>query len=594
MENLRTDMFILVIGFIMKTLVRNVILCSLLLGVSLEAYTQNRLSDYVKLKKAAILTEKQDTTKVRLLTAVSNAYSFSYPDTALIYAQQAIDLAERINFDRGLLNANRSLIRSLIFSGNYPLALDLGFRAHTLSKRIGNPLDIIFATGNLAQCYFYLGDYSTMLKYDRDIEKIVKEFYPDSIAFIWGDMSKAFEALNEPDSALLYAKECYKVIKRWKYDDANGYIYNILGNAFASKGDYDSALYYYKIGAPISIRRSYGIFKIDLYNSIARAYRAKGDLDSALWYSKNVLSDKSRKSYPDGRLKAAHMLADIYESKNRPDSTLKYLRIAIGLKDSLYNREQTIAIQNLAYKELEKQKDIAASELELRNQFKRYFFLAGFVALLIIAGIVLRNARAKQLQNMRNSIADDLHDDIGSTLSSITIMSELAKARSPEASSLLASIGESTASMQENMSDIVWAIKSENDRFENVLRRMNEFATEILEAKNMALDFTNDETLTTSRLSMKQRKNLYLFFKEVINNAAKHSNAKKVSVRVFQEDHHVEMIIKDDGAGFDKQQTFHGNGMTSLKKRGEELNGIFDIQSHPGEGTVVHLKFKVK
>ena len=134
---------------------------------------------------------------------------------------------------------------------------------------------------------------------------------------------------------------------------------------------------------------------------------------------------------------------------------------------------------------------------------------------------------------MRNSIADDLHDDIGSTLSSISIMSELAKAKSPEASPLLASIGESTISMQENMSDIVWAIKSENDRFENVLQRMNQFASEILDAKNIALDFTSDASLSTSRLTMKQRKNLYLFFKEAINNAAKHSDAKKISVSYF-------------------------------------------------------------
>ena len=90
---------------------------------------------------------------------------------------------------------------------------------------------------------------------------------------------------------------------------------------------------------------------------------------------------------------------------------------------------------------------------------------------------------------MRNSIADDLHDDIGSTLSSISIMSELAKAKSPEALSLLASIGESTITIQENMSDIVWAIKSENDRFENVLQRMNQFASEILDAKNIELGF---------------------------------------------------------------------------------------------------------
>lgn len=577
----------------MKTSVQNKILFSILFLWSFEGSAQNKLAEYVNVKKKAILTQKEDTTKVNLLTQISVAYSFSYPDTSLVYAHQAIDLAEKINFERGILNANRSLIRSLTNLGNFPLALDFGFKAHTLAKKIGSPRDIIFATGNLAECYFNLGDYNTCLRYDRDIVKIVKEFHPDSIAFIWADMSKVFEAMNQSDSAIFYAKESYKVLKRWKFADRRGYMYNIMGNAFASKGNYDSALFYYKIGVPISIRRSFAIDKIDLYNGIANIYKAKGNLDSALWYSKKVLLDKSGNSYPNRSLKAANMLALIYESKNKPDSTLKYLRIAIGLKDSLFNREQTIAVQNLTYKELEKQKEIVASKLELRSQFKIYFLLAGFIALLVIAGIVLRNSRQKQLQNMRNSIADDLHDDIGSTLSSISILSELAKEKSPEAIALLDSIGENTLSIQENMSDIVWTLTSKNDRFENVLHRMNQFASEIFEAKNIELDFTSDDSLSTSRLTMRQRKNFYLFFKEVINNAAKYSDAKKVSVNISQKEQHVEMNISDNGKGFDTTKIFSGNGMSTLRKRGEELNGYFKIQSHLNEGTAVQLKFKI-
>ena len=91
------------------------------------------------------------------------------------------------------------------------------------------------------------------------------------------------------------------------------------------------------------------------------------------------------------------------------------------------------AIQNLTYKEQEKQQAIEADKLKLQNQYKMYFLLAGFITLLVIAGIVIKNKRQKQLQNMWNSIADDLHDGIGSALSSISIMNELAKEKSPEA-----------------------------------------------------------------------------------------------------------------------------------------------------------------
>ena len=123
--------------------------------------------------------------------------------------------------------------------------------------------------------------------------------------------------------------------------------------------------------------------------------------------------------------------------------------------------------------------------------------------------------------------------------------------KSPEVSPLLTSIGESTSTIQENMSDIVWTIKSGNDRFENVMQRMNQFASEILDAKNIELDFKTDTSLASSKLTMEQRKNFYLFFKEVINNAAKYADAKKVSVCIAQKDHYVEMNISDDGKGFD-------------------------------------------
>ena len=172
-------------------------------------------------------------------------------------------------------------------------------------------------------------------------------------------------------------------------------------------------------------------------------------------------------------------------------------------------------------------------------------------------------------------------------------MSELAKAKSPEASPLLASIGESTTTIQENMSDIVWAIKSTNDRFENVIQRMNQFASEILDAKNIELDFKSDASLSASKLTMEQRKNFYLFFKEVINNAAKYADAKKVSVCITQKDHCVEMNIRDNGKGFDTAKIFNGNGMNTLKKRAAELNADYKIVSRINEGTAVQLNFKI-
>ena len=224
-----------------------------------------------------------------------------------------------------------------------------------------------------------------------------------------------------------------------------------------------------------------------------------------------------------------------------------------------------------------------------------WFYLLCVV--LILAGLyLLYRYRINQLlkvQTIRNSIAGDLHDDIGSSLSSISIMSQLAKSKSPEALSLLNSIGENAAAIQENMSDIVWAINPKNDRFANVLQRMNHFAEEILEAKNIGYNFTGDETHGDLKLSMAKRKNLYLFFKEAINNAAKHSGAKKIAVNILQQNSSVELTIKDDGHGFDYSKIVNGNGMGTLKKRAAEMGGTVNIISTINEGVQIVLTFKI-
>lgn len=572
----------------MKNLAWNIVLFLILLS-SFKGYGQH-MGNTDSLKKL-LHTQKGDTNKVKLLYNLSFAYvAGSYADTALVYAQQALYLAEKLNDEPGIFWSEITLCESLAILGNHPLALEHSFRALTLAQKLGDTLKLCYGNGNLASCYYYMGDYSASIKYARVVIKLIDS---NNIYWMWIQMSKAFHSMNQPDSAILYAKAAYEMIKDSRFFYVKSVISPVLGNAYKGKANYDSALLYYRMGIPLSIKAHTETHLVDNYYGIAEVYKSKGNLDSALWYSKKILNEKITTAYPIGLLKAANMLADIYQSKNKPDSALKYLNTAIAVKDSLFNRQKTIAVQNLIYKEQEKQNEIEAYKLKTKNQLRTYAFIAGLLALMILAGIWLRNHRKKQIQDMRNSIADDLHDDIGSTLSSISIMSELAKMKSPEVSTLLESIGESTISIQENMSDIVWAIKSENETFENVLQRMNQFASEILDAKNIELDVESEASLSTSGLAMKQRKNLYLFFKEVINNAAKHSNAKKVSVLIFKKVAHIEMTIRDNGKGFDTKQTFNGNGMRTLKKRAEELNGYFKVQSQLNKGTIVELKFKI-
>jgi signal transduction histidine kinase len=239
------------------------------------------------------------------------------------------------------------------------------------------------------------------------------------------------------------------------------------------------------------------------------------------------------------------------------------------------------------------------------------------VILVIASGIYAfyryRLQQALKLQHLRNRIASDLHDEIGSTLSSISLAGSVIQRKlqgsAPEVESLLTRIGKNTDSMMEAMSDIVWAVNTKNDRFDNVVRRMRAFAIERLEPENITFHFQVDNNLNQLQLDMQQRKNLYLIFKEAIHNAAKYAACKNVWVDIGLHGSALTIRIKDDGQGFDvssakDDSSFHadgeastgqlgGNGLNNMQRRAEELKGKLTIKSAHEKGTTVEVCFNV-
>lgn len=569
--------------------------CSLL---CLGLYAQEAWLDSVK---HVAFTERDDTNKIKTLINLCDAYAFSYPDTAFGYGKQAYELSEKLDFDRGRLYSIISINSALFAMSNYPLELEYAFKLIPLSKRMDDINATGFSFGAVGDSYMNLGEYAIALKYYREVLKIgIREKLPE-LHRMYSGLTVVFLGMKLNDSALLYAQKGYQLFKESPYYTANNWetwwsesnVYNSVASAFAAERANDSAIYYYKksLVASKAVQMTYNI--LNSYAGMAAIYQEQGHYDSARLYARRILAEKSKAIYPIGKQRAAEIMAGIYEQEHNGDSALKYLHIAIQLKDSLYNQSKIMAFQNILAKQNEKDRAVAMATTELKSRYRLYFIMFGLVIVFVVAAVAIRNRKQRQLQIIRNSIADDLHDDIGSTLSSIRIINDLAKAKSPEALLLLNSIGENTAAIQENMSDIVWAINPRNDHFENIVLRMNVFATEILDAKKIQLQFDSDEALKTARLSMGQRKNLYLFFKEVINNATKYSDARKVRVEICKKDQHIEMSITDDGKGFDDSTLVSGNGMCSLKKRAEELNGVYRIDSQVDKGTEVRLKFKI-
>lgn len=221
-------------------------------------------------------------------------------------------------------------------------------------------------------------------------------------------------------------------------------------------------------------------------------------------------------------------------------------------------------------------------------------------AALLIAGVVYlifsyRIKKALELERLRTRIATDLHDDIGATLSAISLYAEALKTQmgpaQPNQLNILSKISLSSREMVGSMGDIVWAINPDNDFGQRMIERMHNYAADMCQAKDMVLHFESDQNLNALRLSLEYRRNIYLIFKEAMNNAAKYSKAKTIYITLQLTGNLIQMVVWDDGVGFDETLIRHGNGLKNMYSRAKSLGASLHISTGMGEGTTVSLSW---
>lgn len=235
----------------------------------------------------------------------------------------------------------------------------------------------------------------------------------------------------------------------------------------------------------------------------------------------------------------------------------------------------------------------------LKPFYKTIWFL-GLITLIIIGMIYLfYNYRVKQLlkiEKMRNQIASDLHDDIGSTLSSISILSEILGKQLPEKSTpsdIASKIGLNSTSMLDSMDDIIWAVNPKNDRFKNLSLRIKEYAAPLFEMKGIDYKIIFPEDIDELQLKMEIRKNIFLIAKESVNNLLKHAECKEALLLFNFDKSLLTLKIVDNGKGFDLLSPSSRNGINNIKQRAKKINAKVEIESSLGKGTKIEISVKI-
>ena len=228
--------------------------------------------------------------------------------------------------------------------------------------------------------------------------------------------------------------------------------------------------------------------------------------------------------------------------------------------------------------------------------WQRWWFVTAALLTVGMGGHGLHRHRVRrllELERVRTRIATDLHDDIGSSLSQIAILSEVVRQRvgghEESVREPLSQITGVSSELMDTMSDIVWAIDPRKDHLSDLTQRMRRFSSDVFTARHIAFEFHAPDAAHDIELGADLRRQVFLIFKESVNNIVRHSNCTRAAVTFSAGRELITLRITDNGTGFDTAQQCDGHGLSSMRRRTQELGGTLQVVSKD-HGTLVTLQ----
>ena len=238
--------------------------------------------------------------------------------------------------------------------------------------------------------------------------------------------------------------------------------------------------------------------------------------------------------------------------------------------------------------------DGAAFRLFIAPPFWQTWWFRLLVAVTAAAILILlyryRMSQVLAVERLRARIADDLHDDVGTELSTIVLASQAIERKLSSSDAVVPDvrwIGAVALRTQEMMRDIVWLLHSRNDSLQDLVMKMRETAQRVLRGVRTTLNAPQQPS--SLMIGLDFRRNVFLFYKECLHNIARHASASDVVIDVQIHAGVFSLSVRDNGAGFDTGHATTGSGLHSLRNRARELGGVFTIDSAPSRGTTVSL-----
>jgi len=485
------------------------------------------------------------------------------------------------------------------------------FKALTIFEEIQQLMGISYCYNALANLYYTQKEYVKAEEYFlKSYEMRIQQEDKRGEAVVLGSLALVMKDTYRFQEALNYLFQAREIHQHFEFKDQVASANFNLGKTFLQMGQLDSALSYLQEAYSLQRMVNNYRFTSQILAELGQVYSLKKNSVLAEKFLIDAVEQATLSQNADSRKNAYLYLSNLYENNGSFQKALEFKKNYHDLSDSLDNVDLKIKTQQLEARYvfdkkeaeinlLKAEKELATLELD-RQYSRQLAILIILIMSVLIAFLVVnryrilnRAKRQMEMERIRGNIAQDLHDDIGSTLSSIQIMSKVAQhhEHGPVISSLRKIENQATL-MMDKLGDIVWSLKSGEDSMEEMVAKMKEFAAELLEPLNIEIAFEGMELLLAQSMDLEKRKNLYLIFKEALNNAAKYSQCTQIRVS-FSPNGQIgtfHLKIVDNGKGFDTKQTSRGNGLSHIKQRAEKIKGKLEIRSEEMKGTQVVLE----
>jgi signal transduction histidine kinase len=381
----------------------------LLLAIPAFSFAQTRTIDSLK---QVLLTEKQDTSRVKLLMRLGYAYLNSRPDTAVLLYQEALSLARKTGFTRVEVGSLNGMANALRNTGNYPKALQLFLEALKIAEAIGDKAIVASTLADMSSVYADQGDERQAIAYTYKALLADKSLGNQrSVLTSLLNLGDSYENLNMLDSAKAYTTQGYELAMQMNRTTSIGVALNNLGNIYSKLNQKTLAMSYYRQGIPFLKEVGLDDGLCESYLGMADLFRKAGSRDSSLYYAKQSLAIAQNAGLTSYVLQASNFLTSYYTAMHNVDSAFFYQSATIAAKDSLFSQEKQQEFRRLSYDESLRQQQIEEAKKEAQTQLKFNMLFGGLGTLALVAFLLYRNNRQKQkangaLQKQKHEIED--------------------------------------------------------------------------------------------------------------------------------------------------------------------------------------------